>query len=409
MRLSRNQCALVALLAILSAGRPAHGATSGDGLHPEVLETFLRMRVLAAVLDTQAVESPYPGPTDGLVPVSSLGSQLTARVRSHGGAVRDAWNNPLLYWSDGRDYLILSLGSDRMRQFDYSGAPPYANVQMGWAGSDPTNDLLIVDGVAYRGPASQTELLRRAMAELRSIGTACESFAVDNNIYPGPVEPIDQVARIETIVSPIYIRTLPKLDPWGNPFLFWSDTTHYALVSYGPDGIPDFPYASWGRIEFEAMHAGPTTRFGADLVFANGEFVQWPAVGPGPNDNLRRAMADLRSSATACESFAVDYGVHPGPVDPIDQVAMIETIVEPTYIRALPKVDPWGNPYLFWSDTTHYALVSYGPDGTPDFPYANWGRTEFEAMHAGLTTRFGADLVFFTGGFVQWPTVEPGP
>ena len=411
MRLFRRNCVLVALLAILPAARPAHCAQSGDGLRPEVLETFLRMRVLAAVLDTQAVEAPYPGPTDGLVPVSSLANRLTAGARSHGGAVRDAWNNPLLYWSNGRDYLILSLGSDGMRQFDYTAAPPYANVRTGWAGSDPTNDLLIVDGVAYRGPASQSELLRRAMGELRTIGTACESFAVDNNVYPGPVEPMDVVATIEPVLVQVgrYLRVLQRVDPWGNPFLFWSDTTHYVLVSYGPDGIPDFPYATWGRTEFEAMLAGPTTRFGADLVFANGEFVQWPKTGPGPNDNLRRAMADLRSAATACESFAVDYNVYPGPVDPIDLVATIETIVEPNYIRALPKVDPWGNPFLFWSETTHYALVSYGPDGVPDFPYATWGRTEFESMHAGPTTRFGADLVFVTGGFVQWPTVGEGP
>jgi hypothetical protein len=410
MRLFRNICGLVALLAIISAARPALCAQSRDGLRPEVLESFLRMRILAAVLDTQAVEGAYPGPTDGLVPVSSLGNRLTAPVRSHGGAVRDAWNNPLLYWSDGRDYLILSLGSDGIRQFDYSAVPPYANVRTGWAGSDPTNDLLIVDGVAYRGPASQSELLRRAMGELRRTGTACESFAVDNNVYPGPVEPIDVVATIEPVlVQGAYLRALQKVDPWGNPYLFWSDTTHYTLVSYGPDGIPDFPYATWGRTEFEAMHAGPTTRFGADLVFANGEFVQWPTTGPSPNDNLRRAMADLRSAATACESFGVDYNVYPGPVAPIDLVAGIETIVEPTYIRALPKVDPWGNPYLFWSDTTHYTLVSYGADGIPDFPYATWGRTEFEAMHAGPTTRFGADLVFVTGGFVQWPTVEQGP
>jgi hypothetical protein len=283
MRLFRKNWGLVALFAIVSAARPAHGAQSPDGLRPEVLETFLRMRVLAAVLDTQAVEAAYPGPTDGLVPVSSLGNRLTARARSHGGAVRDAWNNPLLYWSDGRDYLILSLGSDGMRQFDYSGAPPYANVRTGWAGSDPTNDLLIVDGVAYRGPASQSELLRRAMGELRTTGTACESFAVDNNVYPGPVEPIDVVATIEPVlVQGAYLRVLQKVDPWGNPYLFWSDRTHYTLVSYGPDGIPDFPYATWGRTEFEAMHAGPTTRFGADLVFVNGGFVQWPTVGDGP-------------------------------------------------------------------------------------------------------------------------------
>jgi len=284
MRLFRNNCGLVALLAILSAARPAHCAQSRDGLRPEVLETFLRMRVLAAVLDTQAVEAAYPGPTDGLVPVSSLGNRLTASVRSHGGAVRDAWNNPLLYWSDGRDYLILSLGSDGMRQFDYTGAPPYANVRTGWAGSDPTNDLLIVDGVAYRGPASQSELVRRAMGELRTTGTACESFAVDNNVYPGPVEPIDVVATIEPVLVQVgrYLRVLQTVDPWGNPYLFWSDTTHYAVVSYGPDGIPDFPYATWGRAEFEAMQTASTTRFGADLVWVTGEFVQWPTVGQGP-------------------------------------------------------------------------------------------------------------------------------
>ena len=95
MRLFRNICALVALSAILSAGRPANCAESRDGLRPKVLETFLRMRILAAVIETQAVEAAYPGPTDGLVPVSSLGNQVTARLRSHGGAVRDAWNNPL--------------------------------------------------------------------------------------------------------------------------------------------------------------------------------------------------------------------------------------------------------------------------------------------------------------------------
>jgi len=126
MRLFRNSSVLVALLAMAAATRPAHCAPQPrDGLRPEVLETFLRMRVVAAVLDTQAVEltyPAYPGPTDGLVPVSSLGSQVVSRVRSHGGSARDAWNNPLLYWSDGRDYLILSLGSDGMRQFDYSGA-----------------------------------------------------------------------------------------------------------------------------------------------------------------------------------------------------------------------------------------------------------------------------------------------
>jgi type II secretion system (T2SS) protein G len=281
MRSHRNSWTLGAAVAVSLTIASAGNARAADGIRPEVLETLLRMRILAAVLDTQAVESSYPA-TAGLVPVSSLDERIASRARSRGGAVRDAWNNPLLYWSDGRSYLILSLGSDGARQFDYGATPPYANIMKGWAGSDPTSDLLIVDGVVYRGPASQSELLRRAMAEIRSAGTACESFAVDNNVYPGPVQPIDVLARIETDIEPIYIRALPTIDPWGNPYRFWSDTTHYALVSYGVDGVPDFPYESWSRAEFEALHTGPTSRFGQDLVLVNWQFVQWPAIVQAP-------------------------------------------------------------------------------------------------------------------------------
>jgi hypothetical protein len=240
------------------------------------------MRIVAAVLDTQAVNASYPTSAGALVPVSSLGDRLLPRVRSLGGAARDAWSRPLLYWSDGRDYLILSLGSDGIAQFAYDPLTPYANIPRGWAGSDPTNDLMIVDGVAYRGPMSQSESLRRAMGEMRSAGTAVESFAVDNNFYPGPVQPIDTLARIETDLEPVYIRMLPILDPWGNPYRFWSDTQHYAIVSYGVDGIPEYPYATWGIADFEGLHTGPTTRFGQDLLFVTGAFVQYPAIVAGP-------------------------------------------------------------------------------------------------------------------------------
>jgi len=273
---------LAVALAVLALARPADCAQSSNGLRAEVVETFLRMRLLAAFIDTQAIEGSYPGPTAGLIPVSSLGNPLMSRVRNAGGAARDGWGNPLLYWSDGRDYLILSLGSDRTMQFNYDVIPPYANVPTGLAGADPTNDLLVVDGFAFRGPVSERELLRRAMRDLRSMGTACESYGVDYNLYPGPVDPIDAIASIETVLAPIYISVLPTVDPWGNPYLFWSDSAHYALVSYGPDGIPDYPYASWGRAEFEALHTGQTTRLGQDLVFVTGAFVQYPAIVFGP-------------------------------------------------------------------------------------------------------------------------------
>lgn len=274
----------LALLAVCvgSAVSVATATEPSAYLQPKVLETFFRMRVVAALLDTQSIDVPFPGPTSGLVPASWLRTQLRPVPGISVGSLQDAWGNALLYWSDGRDYLVLSLGADGKPQFDYAAEPPYANVTKGWAGSDPRDDLIIVDGVAYRGPASQRELLRRAMADMRSAGTACESFAIDNNFYPGPVTPIDIIDRIARDVEPIYIVHLPKVDPWGHPYLVWSDTRGYALVSYGPDGQADYPYATWSSAEFNALHTGPTMRTGQDIVFANGQFVQWPAIMDGP-------------------------------------------------------------------------------------------------------------------------------
>jgi len=111
---------------------------------------------------------------------------------------------------------------------------------------------------------------KRTMADIRSIGIVCEAYAIDNEAYPGPTEgwvPVDAIAEQ---VEPIYIRTLPRVDGWGNPILFWSDATSTCRVaSYGKDGEPDRDWS--GEIE---PHA--TMEFTADIVFGNGEFLVWP-------------------------------------------------------------------------------------------------------------------------------------
>jgi len=120
------------------------------------------------------------------------------------------------------------------------------------------------------------------MAELRSAGTACESYAVGNNVYPGPVTPIDALTRVASSLQPIYIRQLPIMDPWGHPYLFWSNTQSYALLSYGVDGLPDHPYDLWGQSDFEAVATGASTLIGPDVIFVNGQFRQWPGIGINP-------------------------------------------------------------------------------------------------------------------------------
>ena len=52
---------------------------------------------------------------------------------------------------------------------------------------------------------------KRTMADMRSIGTAVESYAVDNNFYPKNLANAP-AATISSHVSPIYIKTVPTTD-----------------------------------------------------------------------------------------------------------------------------------------------------------------------------------------------------
>jgi hypothetical protein len=53
----------------------------------------------------------YPGPTEGLVPLESLAAQLEP-VYIKALPRRDGWGRPLLYWSDGGRYVVVSRGKD---------------------------------------------------------------------------------------------------------------------------------------------------------------------------------------------------------------------------------------------------------------------------------------------------------
>ena len=84
---------------------------------------------------------------------------------------------------------------------------------------------------------------------------------------------LSDARAIEAELEPIYIRTMPESDAWGRPFLYWSDTSFYYIVSTGADGLLDMEYPT--RMPAE-LGVGATTEPAADIVFANGQFVQWP-------------------------------------------------------------------------------------------------------------------------------------
>src|SRR5512145_3225724 len=70
---------------------------------------------------------------------------------------------------------------------------------------------------------------KRTMADLRSMGTAVESYAVDANVYPVAAD----VATLSTAVQPIYIKNMPLVDGWRYDFQVASTATTYTLYSMG--------------------------------------------------------------------------------------------------------------------------------------------------------------------------------
>jgi type II secretion system protein G len=103
---------------------------------------------------------------------------------------------------------------------------------------------------------------KRTMADMRSIGTAVESYAVDNNFYPR-----NQSTIPTTLISPIYIKTTPATDGWNNAWVFASNAngSQYTITSYTKDAITD-----------GTTTGGQTNDFNCDIVFANGQFFKWP-------------------------------------------------------------------------------------------------------------------------------------
>ena len=111
---------------------------------------------------------------------------------------------------------------------------------------------------------------KRSMADIRSIGTACEEYAIDNSFYPNVASEANIAgSAMETSVEPVYIRNVPTNDGWGFGMRYVSDTTEYTVGSLAKDG------SGGGSLTLDGT-GGPMQDFDCDIVFSNGSFVQWP-------------------------------------------------------------------------------------------------------------------------------------
>jgi general secretion pathway protein G len=116
---------------------------------------------------------------------------------------------------------------------------------------------------------------KRTMSDMRSLATAVEAYAVDNNNYPtAACNPgiftsgtENQLATNSfTNLTPTYIAQPPKTDGWGR-FMYYAlgtGSNDYRIRSYGRDGSSG------------AVNCGTTTNFNDDIIYADGTFIQWP-------------------------------------------------------------------------------------------------------------------------------------
>jgi len=109
-----------------------------------------------------------------------------------------------------------------------------------------------------------------SMADLKTIGTAIESYMTDVYMSPNTTG-----GALSPLLVPFHIRAMPTIDGWG--FVWNYSSGHgsgfddlYSLASGGRDGILD--WNTTGR--YTVMTRGD---FNLDIIFSNGSFTRYPA------------------------------------------------------------------------------------------------------------------------------------
>jgi type II secretion system protein G len=114
---------------------------------------------------------------------------------------------------------------------------------------------------------------KRTMSDMRTMATAVEAYAVDNNFYPSGdcTGKFTNIAVVMTdsalsVLAPTYIANPVRRDGWSK-FLYYDTTGNdqqYGFRSYGRDNT------------LTTATCITTTNFNDDIIYADGGFIQWP-------------------------------------------------------------------------------------------------------------------------------------
>ena len=116
---------------------------------------------------------------------------------------------------------------------------------------------------------------RKTMADIRTIATAVEAYAIDHD----DEFPAGDYDALKPLLEPTYIKTMPAFDMWKHPYAYVSsdDHLHYRIVSAGADTIFEWDSRRIAPVkEGQEPSIAYRDRLEDDLIFADGMFVQAP-------------------------------------------------------------------------------------------------------------------------------------
>ena len=122
---------------------------------------------------------------------------------------------------------------------------------------------------AARALEENRALVRNTMSDMRALATAVEAYAVEYEGYPV----VGDLRTLTNLVEPRFLPQgkAPRIDAWGTPYVFLCDGNSYRVVSAGADRTFE-PNSA----KLDSPTAGRTNHAARDLIYSNGNFVQWP-------------------------------------------------------------------------------------------------------------------------------------
>ncbi len=109
---------------------------------------------------------------------------------------------------------------------------------------------------------------KRSMADIRTIGTAIEAYAVDHASYPSVAVGVigDGLA---SLIEPTYVKRAPRNDGWNEALRAVTVLQTYSIGASGRD-------KTFSSDPLTAYTQGFTDNMDCDIIYSSGSFTVWP-------------------------------------------------------------------------------------------------------------------------------------